>query len=110
MSARYSRREFMKAAAAGAGATLAGDVFANRHPHPRPTSLKYLDRNMYRKNTDVLAHFDPGEEHGGKMQMMAIGERRFLFQRGDVIEVSDPLKPKAINKKGFGGSQLQLAY
>src|SRR5438094_551622 len=44
MSARYSRREFMKAAAAGAGATLAGDVFANRHPHPRPTSLPYLDR------------------------------------------------------------------
>ncbi len=114
-SKTISRRNFIKLGAAATGLVAAapnwiGTALANRHPHPRPTSLKYLDRNMYRKNTDVLAHFDPGEEHGGKMQMMAIGERRFLFQRGDVIEVSDPLKPKAINKKGFVGSQLQLAY
>jgi hypothetical protein len=37
---------------------------------------------MYRKNTSVLAHFDPGEERGAKMQMMAIGDRRYLFNRG----------------------------
>src|SRR5437870_4438141 len=107
MSARYSRREFMKAAAAGAGATLAGDVFANRHPHPRPTSLPYLDRNMYRRNTDVLAHFDPGEERGSKMQMMTIGQRRYLFNRRDVIDVTEPLKPTLVNKRAYDSGQLQ---
>ena len=77
-----TRRRFIKLGAAAGGLAVAlsewiGSAFANRHPHPRPTSIKYLDRNMYRKNTDVLAHFEPGEEHGGKMQMMAIGERRW---------------------------------
>lgn len=112
---RITRRDFIKAGAAAGAAALAGPglvatAFANRHPHPRPTSLEYLDRNMYRKNTDVLAHFDPGEERGAKMQMMAIGARRFLFNRGDVIEVTDPFKPKMFNKKGYVGNQLQLAY
>src|SRR5580765_136905 len=91
-----SRRDFM--------------ALANRHPHPRPTSLKYLDRNMYRKNTNVLAHFDAGEERGAKMQMMAIGDRRYLFNRGDVIDVSEPLHPKMFNKKGYVGNQVQVAY
>jgi len=109
------RRDFIKWGAATGGLILAGPkwlgtAFANRHPHPRPTSIKYLDRNMYRKNTDVLAHFSPGEHRGGKMQMMALGERRFLFQAGDVIELTDPVKPKMFNKGGFVGSQLQLAY
>jgi len=85
-----SRRDFIAlagtaGAAALAGPELIGSALANRHPHPRPTSLKYLDRNMYRKNTNVLAHFDAGEERGAKMQMMAIGDRRYLFNRGDVI-------------------------
>ena len=110
-----TRRDFIKLGAAAGGLVVAapawiGTAVANRHPHPRATSLKYLDRNMYRKNTDVLAHFEPGEERGNKLQMMAIGERRFIFQRGDVIEVSDPLKPKLFNKKAFAGSQLQLGY
>jgi hypothetical protein len=110
-----TRREFFKLGVGTVGATAVGldwigTAQANRHPHPRPTSIKYLDRNMYRKNTDVLAHFEPGEERGNKMQMMAIGERRFLFQRGDVVEITEPLKPKALNKKAFVGNQLQLAY
>ena len=78
---RMTRREFIKLGAVAGGMVVAGPelistAFANRHPSPRPTSLKYLDRNMYRKNSDVLAHFEPGEQRGGKMQMMAIGERR----------------------------------
>jgi TAT (twin-arginine translocation) pathway signal sequence len=110
-----TRRDFIKWGAAAGGLVVGGPkwvstALANRHPHPRPTSIKYLDRNMYRKDTDVLAHFGPGEQRGGKMQMMAIGERRFLFQSGDVVEVTDPLKPKMFNKGGFVGSQLQLAY
>jgi len=112
---KMTRRDFIKLAYTGggllvAGPKLIGTASANRHPHPRPTSLKYLDRNMYRKNTDVLAHFEPGEHRGGKMQMMAIGSRRFLFQQGDVIEVTDPIRPKMLNKKGYEGGQLQLAY
>src|ERR1019366_10615741 len=96
---RFTRRNFIKLGAAAGGAAIAGPglvatAFANRHPHPRPTSLKYLDRNMYRRNTTVLAQFDSGEERGAKMQMMAIGARRYLFNRGDVIDVSDPLNPR----------------
>src|SRR5712691_13297055 len=95
---RFTRREFIKLGAVSGGVALVGaastgPALANRHPHPRPTSLPYLDRNMYRKDTDVLAHFEPGEERGAKMQMMAIGQRRFLFQQGDVIEVTEPLRP-----------------
>jgi hypothetical protein len=57
---KMTRRDFIKLAYTGggllvAGPKLIGTASANRHPHPRPTSLKYLDRNMYRKNTDVLA-------------------------------------------------------
>ena len=65
---------------------------------------------MYRRNTDVLAHFDPGEERGSKMQMMSIGPRRFLFNRRDVIEVTEPLKPVMVNKGAYPSGQLQLAY
>src|ERR1035437_1595359 len=94
---RFTRRNFIKLGAAAGGAAIAGPglvatAFANRHPHPRPTSLKYLDRNMYRKNTNVIAHFDPGGEREAKMQLMAIGSRRFMFMRGDVIDITDPLK------------------
>ena len=65
---------------------------------------------MYRKNTDVLAQFDLGHHRGAKMQMMAVGHRRYLFLMGDVIEVTDPLKPTLVNGKGYVGNQLQLAY
>ncbi len=110
-----SRRNFLKLGVAAGGLVVAGPewigtALANRHPHPRPTSITYLDRNMYRKNTDVLTHFGPGEQRGGKMQMMAMGTRRFLFQQGDVIEVTEPLKPKMLNKGGYVGNQLQVAY
>ena len=112
---RFTRREFIKLGAVTGGVALGGfastgPALANRHPHVRPTSLPYLDRNMYRKDTDVLAHFEPGQERGAKMQMMAIGPRRFLFNRGDVIEVTEPLRPKMFNKRGYVGGQLQLAY
>ncbi len=110
-----TRRDFIKLGAAAGGLAVAGPeliapAWANRHPHPRPTSLKYLDRNMYRSNSDVLAHFDPGHERGNKMQMMAIGARRYLFGRGDVIDLTDPLKPAMLNSKGYVGGALQLAY
>jgi len=74
---------------------LAATALANSHPHPRPDSLHYLDQSSYTRNMAVRAHLG-GENRRWKMQMMTLGERRFLFQggipRGDVIEVTDPLK------------------
>src|SRR4029079_5029770 len=110
MTHRYSRRHFLRTSVGAAVGVLGSAAYANRHPNPRPTSLPYLDRNMYRSNTDVLAHFDPGEERGSKMQMMSIGPRRFLFNRRDVIEVTEPLKPVMVNKGAYPSGQLQLAY
>jgi len=43
-------------------------------------SLDYLDRNSYVQNMRVLGVFQLGEERGHKLQMMAIGARRFILQ------------------------------
>jgi hypothetical protein len=117
MSEHRKRRITRRAAVAGLAAApallspaLLSSAWANRHPAPRPSSLQYLDRNMYRKAADVRAIFEMGRHRGNKMQMMAIGARRFLFQAGDVIEVTDALKPVMFNRQGFAGGQLQLAY
>jgi hypothetical protein len=43
--------------------------------------------------------------------MMAIGERRFLFQQATVIEVTDPLRPKVISENAYvGDGDIQLAF
>src|SRR5713226_10404683 len=87
-----------------------GRAVANQHPHPHKGSLEYLDRNSYAKNMRVLGVFQLGEERGHKLQMMAIGARRFILQNGDVIDVSDPRAPKLVKHGAFRGSQLQVAY
>lgn len=109
------RRDFMKTAAAAGGATIASmrlseTSLANNHPHPRPTSLDYLDRNQYLHNMDVHGQFFKGERRSGKMQLMAVGERRYLFQGGDIYDITDPLNLKMFNEDAFQGGQLQLAY
>jgi len=114
-SPRPTRREFLKnaAGAAGAGIVLAGAapaVFANNHPHPSPQSINYLDRRMYIHNMEVIAHILPGQDRGGKMQIMSAGSKRYIFQQGDVIDVSDPRNPKMHNHHGFDGYQVQLAF
>ena len=82
---------------------------AKAYGRPRPTSLPYLDLNMYRKNTHVLACFKDWTP-GFRGQMMAVGNRRFLFDRvGKIIEVTDPLRPTLINKNAYKGGP-QLAY
>ena len=81
---------------------------AKAYGRPRPTSLPYLDLNQYRKNTNVVACFKDWTP-GWKLQIMAKGERRFLFdQRGNIIEVTDPLHPTLFNKNAYarGGPQL----
>jgi hypothetical protein len=107
-----TRREFLRTAA-GAGLALAGSpiaALADHHGHPTPNSISYLDRRMYIHNMEILAHFMPGHVRNGKMQLMSIGNRHYLFQQGDVIGVSDVRKPTFYNKGGFEGSQVQVAY
>lgn len=108
-----SRRQFLKHAAAGAGIAVASSALpalADHHPHPTPNSLTYLDRRTYIQNMEVLAHIEPGARRGGKLQMMAIGNRRYLIQQGDIIDVSDLHKPGMYNRKCFEGGQVQAAY
>src|SRR5438046_10664148 len=98
-----TRREFL-CTAAGAGLALAGSplaVWADHHGHPTPNSISYLDRRMYTHNMELLAHFMPGRVRNGKMQLMSVGNRRYMFQQGDVIDVSDVRKPQLFNKGGF---------
>src|ERR1700719_514965 len=90
-----TRREFLRGAA-GTSLLLAGanvGAWADHHGHPTPQSLSYLDRRMYVHNMEILAHFMPGQCRNGKMQLMSIGNRRYMFQQGDVIDVSDVRKP-----------------
>src|SRR5258708_16565681 len=58
----------------------------------------------------VLGVFGLGEERGHKLQMMAIGPRRFILQNGDVIDVSDPRAPNLVKHAAFRASQLHVAY
>ena len=93
--------EFNRGFVASAAAILAAcmpfcGVHANQHPHPHKGSLDYLDRNSYAKNMRVLGVFQLGEERGHKLQMMAIGSRRFILQNGDVIDVTDPRDRKSV--------------
>jgi hypothetical protein len=107
-----SRRSFLRTAA-GAGLALASSplsALADHHGHPSPNSISYLDRRTYIRNMEVLAHFGTGEKRHGKMQMMSVGNRRYIFQQGDVIDVSDVRKPVMFNKGGFEGYQVQVAY
>src|SRR5580704_12125297 len=106
-----TRRQFLQTTA-GAGLALAGSsmmAWADHHGHPSPNSISYLDRRTYIRNMEVLA-FLPGENRHGKMQMMSIGSRRYMFQQGDVVDISDVRKPTVFNKKGFDGAQVQVAY
>ena len=87
-------------------AGLPAIVYGNAHPHPRPDSLPYLDQSTYIRNMAVRAHVG-GENRRWKLQMMSLGERRFLFQggkpKGSILEVTDPLNPVVIKEDAFVG-------
>jgi len=94
----------------GAGAA-AGSGGRPRYGEPRPTSLPYLDRNMYRSHADVYAHLTDFAHDVLRLQMMALGERRYFFTNtGDVIEVTDPLEPVVVSRKAYPRGHLALAY
>ena len=63
---------------------------------------------------ELLAHHFSGHNRPGKMQMMAHGDRRYLFQlafdqpewnflnsAGQILDVSNPLEPRIVNPNGF---------
>lgn len=122
-TAEMRRRDFLKRGAAIVGgavsaAGMAGPAFANRHPHPNPGSIDYLDREMYVHNMTVHGHLmPPNNSHrngiwrsSGKEQMMARGNRRFMFGGGYVYDLTDPLKPEVISDGAYRGGQVQLAF
>jgi len=117
----FERRDFLKtgaaAGAAAAVATMPGTASANRHPHPNPGSQKELDRNSYINNMEVIAHYSfpsktPGEHVGneGKSSIMAIGKTRYLFQDGNVFDITDPRKVALVSEGTYRGGQPQLVY
>ena len=112
--ARPTRRDFLKVVGGGAGAALAGGTaYAHHHPVPMPQSLQYLDRRTYIHNMELIAHFLPGQERSGGMGMMTVGERRLIFQQGDIIDVSDPRNPKTLAKidmpEGWHSHKVRVA-
>src|SRR6267378_5649439 len=89
-----TRREFL-GTAAGASLALASSpiaAWADHHGHPSPNSISYLDGRTYIHNMELLAHFMPGHVRNGNMQLMSIGSRRYMFQQGEVLDVSDVRK------------------
>src|SRR6202521_5416159 len=107
-----TRRDFLRTAA-GAGLALAGSpiaAWADHHGHPTPNSISYLDRRTYVRNMEVLAHFMPGHDCNGKMQLVSIGDRRYLFQQGDVIDISNVRKPAFLIICGFECGHVQFAF
>lgn len=112
---KLSRRQIIKASAAMLGGLALGDgmtrlAFANNHPHVHQGSLNYLDQNTYIQNCEVHLRLGTTGGLGGKTQMMAIGQRRFLFNNRKVWEISDALHPVLVSEGGWVGNQIQLAY
>src|SRR5260370_5449623 len=107
-----TRREFLRTAAgatlAMAGAPIA--AWADHHGHPSPNSISYLDRRMYVRNMELLAHFMPGRVRNRKMQLMYIGNRRYIFQQGDLTDAPALRNPASSNKSRFAANQPHVPH
>jgi hypothetical protein len=92
-------------------------------PEAPPGTLPQLERRTFAHRMQVLAHHFPGANRPGKMQMMAIGERRYLFQlvfpgeswnflraRGEILDVTDPLSPRIVNPAAFRAFSINVAW
>ena len=102
------RRSFLAGSATLVGsALLSRGTSANSHPHPHAHSLDYLDPDTYINNCEVHTRLT---STGGKMQMMAKGDRRYLFNRGNVWDISNAQNPELVNEGGWIGGQFQLAF
>ncbi len=86
-------------------------------------TLPDLDRRSYSHRMEVLAHHFPGANRPGKMQMMVIGSRRYLFQlafpgdtwdflraSGQILDVTDPLAPIVVHDDAFWAFSINVAW
>jgi hypothetical protein len=55
-------------------ATFESDTFRPA-VDPRLPRIPYLNRQTYRHNMEIIAHFDPGQLGGRKMQTMALAKQ-----------------------------------
>lgn len=105
---RPTRRDFIKAVGAGAGAALtAGTAYAHHHGKPAPQSLPYLDQGTYLKNMEIVAHL-PASTPAGRSSgpIMAIGSKRYMISSGDMLDITDPQNPKIAQKGSVPGGEL----
>lgn len=91
-------------------------------PQEQPTAKPpiELETRSYIRGMTLLAQHYPNTDRYGKIQMMSVGERRYLFQAystesdetvGAITDVTDPLHPILIKDRAWtGGFQNQLAY
>jgi hypothetical protein len=80
-----------------------------------PSLAGELDRTQYSENVELLQHYYAGIDRGVKLQMIAIGERRYLVQgskvgESRVFDVTDPMNLTEVAKSSFEGWQIQVAY
>jgi len=75
------------------------------------------EKRSYISGLELLGHSFPGQERGGKMQMMIKGDKRYMVQTsfghpgGWIIDVTDPLKPVIVNAHAFPeGDNVQVAW
>jgi hypothetical protein len=104
------------------GADTASQAVA---PPPKAaTSTPPLEKRSYIKNLNLLAHHFAGEDRGGKMQMMVLGDRRYLVQSrgiqspsgrpeyvGQIVDISDALHPVVVADNTWPDAyQIQVAW
>ena len=92
-------------------ADAAYDEAARGHP----SLASELDRTQYSDNVELLRHYYPGIDRGLKLQMIAIGEHRYLVQgsktgESRVFDVTDPMNLTEVSQSSFEGWQIQVAY
>lgn len=84
---------------------------------PQPQALSFLDTSSYASGMEVISHIPtttdsawPDSYFSSAGQIMAIGERRFLFPSvvsRQIIEITDAANPVVVNEKGAPG---ELAF
>jgi hypothetical protein len=108
LSAGWPASAQMREAAANRDTAVRAEPAMRVDPY-RPTPL--LEKRSYIHNMTLLAHHFPGEQRNEKMNMMAVGDRRYLIQNSRILDISDPLKPVLVSEGGWQGNmQIQVAY